>query len=878
MSNIGVVAIDGNKGKEVTQRFVTSKRDSVLIIGYEKLRTCMDILASAQPPIGLIVCDEGHRLKSKDAKTTKMFEQMSTDRRLILTGTPIQNDLSELYAMIDFVCPDLLGDYNTFKKVFEDPILKSRTQFCSREERELGQSRSTVLGDITKIVVLRRTADILDGYLRPKTEAIVFCSPAPVQIDLYRHVLRSTEVRALTSGGSGGGSAALPLITILRQVCDTPELLLKDVEGKGGGSSNGKTTLAHEVLQDTLDLFPTKRISGDVNLSGKLIALSRMLKVIKDTTDDKVVLVSTFSSTLDVLEAFCKRSKYPFERLDGKTKQDDRINLVNSFNRSPRSTSFVFLLSTKAGGVGINLVGANRLFLMEPEWNPALDQQAMARIHRDGQKKHSFIYRMMIAGTMDEKILQRQIQKLGLSDTLMGGSGEGEDEEDEDGGGGSSSTKKGKRKRSAQSPSATKKKGKAGGGDSFTPEELKDIFTLHEDTPCLCHDLLLCSCGGRGELVRARPQQAGGSSDDEDEDDDPLARGFVPASQHTAEREVQQAREARARLAGLADWRHVETISGKRAQSTNASGGEGKDEEQDEQQAEEGIKASLAALADDTVLSAVVRRQHDSSREHKAKRRLEEQAAAAGTSASSKNKEVSTSTSSASRSILDEMDLDALEASVEATTAQKQKERAAKAAALADGRAVGVSGGWRIEDEEPGNIVYVLSRQSGGDKEKGKKGGRKGEGSEDDSDDDVVAVQKRPRQQQAGPSTSRKTLQTLDEGEEEEEDELLFRGSEGDVDKAPNSSSSDTIAAGSTTKATKIKIEPGAKAAPVVAPSQFVDDFFDDDDEDMEGEEAMRAAEMEAAGGGDQDKEKEKTTVGYESPPWASQEEEEEGE
>lgn len=535
-SQLGVVAVDGNKGKEMAQRFVTSRRDQVLIIGYEKLRSCIEILSTAQPPVGLIVCDEGHRLKSKDAKTTKIFDRLSTPRRVILTGTPIQNDLSELYAMIDFVCPNLLGPYNSFKAIFEEPILRSRAQHCTKEVRETGMARSTTLSEVTRLVVLRRTADILEGFLLPKTEYVVFCTPTRLQLELYRHVLKSKQVRALTAGNAGG--SALPMITMLRQLCDSPELLLKDI-------TSGRESMATSLLDDAVHLFPPKqkRFSGDETLSGKLITLAHMLSKIRRDTDDKVVLVSTFTSTLDVLEAFCKRSKYACVRLDGQTKQDDRMDIVNQFNRAPASASFVFLLSTKAGGVGLNIIGANRLFLMEPEWNPALDQQAMARIHRDGQKKHCYIYRMMLPGTMDEKIFQRQISKLGLSETLMSANG---DEKSKTGQGNANANAGSSRSRNGGSA-----------GDSFSQDELKDIFTLHEDTPCLCHDLLVCSCGGRGASVGGaddhRPSSSGSS------DDEFAPPSFIPASMQQASRDAQLAKEAKKRLAGLSEWRHYDT-------------------------------------------------------------------------------------------------------------------------------------------------------------------------------------------------------------------------------------------------------------------------------------------------------------------------------
>lgn len=180
--------------------------------------------------------------------------------------------------------------------------------------------------------------------------------------------------------------------------------------------------------------------------------------------------------------------------------------------------SVVFLLSTRAGGVGLNLIGANRLFLLEPEWNPALDQQAMARIHRDGQQKHCFIYRMMLSGTMDEKIFQRQITKLGLSDTLM-------------------NTSSSKDRKNVGRGGDSGKRGK--GGDSFSQEELKDIFTLHEDTPCLCHDLLICTCGGKGVLIGEGEQGGDGDGEHSSDEESPPPPSFIPASMQQATRDAQ---------------------------------------------------------------------------------------------------------------------------------------------------------------------------------------------------------------------------------------------------------------------------------------------------------------------------------------------------
>lgn len=193
---------------------------------------------------------------------------------------------------------------------------------------------------------------------------------------------------------------------------------------------------------------------SDPSISGKMLLLKNMLELLQRNTDEKVVLVSNYTSTLDSLDKLCNRYKWSTLRLDGSTAQKDRQDLVDRFNRSSQRESFVFLLSAKAGGVGLNLIGwvihrrpasdhslnshrrASRLVLFDSDWNPSTDLQAMARIHRDGQKRHVYIYRFLTTGTIDEKIYQRQITKLGLSDQLMGSSS------GKRGGGGGGSSKK----------------------------------------------------------------------------------------------------------------------------------------------------------------------------------------------------------------------------------------------------------------------------------------------------------------------------------------------------------------------------------------------------------------------------------------------------
>lgn len=146
--------------------------------------------------------------------------------------------------------------------------------------------------------------------------------------------------------------------------------------------------------------------------------LDIILASLKSSTDDKIVLVSNYTQTLDLFERLCRKRGYRYVRLDGSMSIKKRSKVVDAFN-DPNSDHFIFMLSSKAGGCGLNLIGANRLVMFDPDWNPANDDQAMARVWRDGQKKPCYIYRMLATGSIEEKIFQRQTHKKALSNTVV---------------------------------------------------------------------------------------------------------------------------------------------------------------------------------------------------------------------------------------------------------------------------------------------------------------------------------------------------------------------------------------------------------------------------------------------------------------------------
>uniref|UniRef100_A0A3B5A9B9 DNA repair and recombination protein RAD54B-like n=1 Tax=Stegastes partitus TaxID=144197 RepID=A0A3B5A9B9_9TELE len=438
------------------EQFVLSPLHSVLVISYEMLLRCLEQVQKVE--FGLVICDEGHRLKNSSIKTSSALSSLSCNHRVILTGTPVQNDLQEFYAIIEFVNPGILGSSTGYRKVYEEPILRSRQPSCTEDERVLGEERASELSRLTGMFILRRTQEIINRYLPPRLDWTLFCEPSPLQRELYLQLLSHRVFRACLQA-STQTHTHLACITALKKLCNHPGLLHCTVKER-----TDRGSLESSLYEGLGELFPESYSSGgfDAADSGKLLVLSDLLTAIRQLSpSDRVVVVSNYTQTLDLLQDVCVRSGYTFCRLDGHTPTNQRQRLVDGFN-SPYSQNFLFLLSSKAGGVGLNLIGASHLVLYDIDWNPANDIQAMARVWRDGQKKTVHIYRLLTAGTIEERIFQRQVSKQGLSGTVV------------DLGKGSEHT-------------------------SFSTSELRDLFSL-TDTPSLTHDLLNCGCSMDGSI------------------------------------------------------------------------------------------------------------------------------------------------------------------------------------------------------------------------------------------------------------------------------------------------------------------------------------------------------------------------------------------
>lgn len=410
-----------SEGLRNLKSFVPLKlnQSEVLILSYELFRLHVKVIQTA-PKIGILVVDEGHRLKNASGSQilTALNSMTNVESRILISGTPIQNNLSEFWNVANFAVPGILGDLAAFRRKYERPMSQSNQKNASAVQKEKGRRQAAELNSITSTFVIRRLQkDILNKYLKKRTEILLFCRPTESQCTLYQSIADRAYTK--TTGGRDECDNPLKLLTELRKLCAHPALLNND-----------------------------KKVE-DASLSGKLIVLGALLDSIRRfNPTDKVVIISNFTSALTIIEELILRTKgLSFLRLDGSTDNKLRGSIVDSFNRGSVDNSFVFLLSSKAGGCGLNLIGANRLIMVDADWNPATDNQAMARIYREGQLKSCFIYRLFTAGTVEEVIYQRQLQKGNLAKLANDG-------------------------------------GTSTSAASFSKEELRDCFTLKLDCKC----------------------------------------------------------------------------------------------------------------------------------------------------------------------------------------------------------------------------------------------------------------------------------------------------------------------------------------------------------------------------------------------------------
>ncbi|KAK9834176.1 hypothetical protein WJX81_005712 [Elliptochloris bilobata] len=334
----------------------------------------------------VLMVDEGHRLKNAASRLAEALRGYSFRHRVLLTGTPIQNSLAELWALLNFVLPAVFDCAESFDEWFAAPFRGQGTDADDAAAQLNEEEQLLVIGRLHQVLrpfMLRRTKAEVETELPGKAEHVVRCDLSAWQRLWYRQIAEEGRVGM-------GGRAARSLQNAamhLRKVCAHPYLFL-------------------EALQPPYHPEDPEEL---VRASGKLALLDGILPKLR-ATGHRVLLFSQMTRALDVVEDFLDLRGLPCLRLDGTTKAADRARLLAEYN-AEGSEAFVFLLSTRAGGLGLNLQSADTVIMFDSDWNPSMDLQAEDRAHRIGQKREVLVLVLVSAGTVEEDILDRARQK-----------------------------------------------------------------------------------------------------------------------------------------------------------------------------------------------------------------------------------------------------------------------------------------------------------------------------------------------------------------------------------------------------------------------------------------------------------------------------------
>uniref|UniRef100_F7EXG1 SWI/SNF related, matrix associated, actin dependent regulator of chromatin, subfamily a, member 5 n=1 Tax=Macaca mulatta TaxID=9544 RepID=F7EXG1_MACMU len=328
-----------------------------------------------------LVIDEAHRIKNEKSKLSEIVREFKTTNRLLLTGTPLQNNLHELWSLLNFLLPDVFNSADDFDSWFD-------TNNCLGDQKLVER-----LHMVLRPFLLRRIKADVEKSLPPKKEVKIYVGLSKMQREWYTRILMK-DIDILNSAGKMDKMRLLNILMQLRKCCNHPYLF------DGAEPGPPYTTDMHLVTN-----------------SGKMVVLDKLLPKLKEQ-GSRVLIFSQMTRVLDILEDYCMWRNYEYCRLDGQTPHDERQDSINAYSE-PNSTKFVFMLSTRAGGLGINLATADVVILYDSDWNPQVDLQAMDRAHRIGQTKTVRVFRFITDNTVEERIVERAEMKLRLDSIVI---------------------------------------------------------------------------------------------------------------------------------------------------------------------------------------------------------------------------------------------------------------------------------------------------------------------------------------------------------------------------------------------------------------------------------------------------------------------------
>lgn len=378
-----------------------SNQGGILITSYETMRISIDALLEATWVI--VILDEGQKIRNPHSSLTIACKRFSTAHRLLLSGSPIQNNLRELWSLFDFVCPGRLGTLPVFTEEFAQPIENGNVMGATEAKVAAAYQCALALRGLTEPCILRRTkAECMDVlHLPAKQEQVLFCHLTPEQYQLYVQFLETEQVRRAktVSLDRKNLGAVFFALSVVRKLCNHPDLLLK----------------ANEITEDEREKSDLPDL-WHYDKSGKMKVLSEILKVWHKDRHRTLIFVQTVQM-LEIIELWMSRVGYTHFRIDGKTPVKRRLKLIEEFNAN--EDIFAMLLTTRVGGVGLNIIGADRVVIFDPDWNPMTDVQARERAWRIGQTREVSVYRLVLTGTVEEKIYHRQVYKHFLAQKVL---------------------------------------------------------------------------------------------------------------------------------------------------------------------------------------------------------------------------------------------------------------------------------------------------------------------------------------------------------------------------------------------------------------------------------------------------------------------------
>ena len=377
-----------------SQRMAAKIIDRVTRLGHVLVTTYAGLRIYRQQLIPVkwsyAILDEGHKIRNPDSEISLTAKQLLTPHRIILSGTPMQNNLTELWSLFDFVFPGRLGTLPVFQTQFAVPINIGGYANATNIQVQTAYKCAVILRDLINPYLLRRMKNDVAADLPRKSEQVLFCKLTTIQRKAYEEFIGSNEMESIFAGKR----QVLYGVDVLRKICNHPDLVHRNLYQKKPGYHYG----AEEK-------------------SGKMKVVRALLELWK-RQGHRTLLFSQTRQMLDILERFVNDiGGLEYRRMDGGTTIGIRQTIVDEFN-SDESID-VFLLTTRVGGLGINLTGADRVIIFDPDWNPSTDVQARERAWRLGQKREVTIYRLMTSGTIEEKIYHRQIFKQFLTNKIL---------------------------------------------------------------------------------------------------------------------------------------------------------------------------------------------------------------------------------------------------------------------------------------------------------------------------------------------------------------------------------------------------------------------------------------------------------------------------